>query len=365
MNPGAPRTRVHGTMTNHHALEQPHRGALTGSSVPPNTHEGADRQTVERLMQSFWQGRSPHTLDAYRHDVELFAQFLIRANGLPPKTPQLEALRTFFGAGAGRANELVLNYRNEMRDRDQAPASINRRLAAVRSLVKLGRLTGAIYWSIEVGGVPHELTRDTRGPDPKTVAALITAAGQQENTRIAARDVAMLRITFDLALRVGEVVRLDVADLELKGTKAGVWVLGKGRARKVLLELPEATVTALRGWLTVRGRTPGPLFLSYSNHLANRDARLVTRGAYRIMRNLGARCGIHLHPHMLRHSAITAAVDKSVAMGLSLDQVRDFSRHKNINTLLIYRDRASSKQGSLADAVAETVTTEGRKSDEK
>ena len=339
------------------ALSTVRRGTLRGSSAH-HDHAQADRETIERLLQSFWQGRSPHTLAAYRYDVELFAQFLIRANSLPADTPQLEALRTFFGASAGRANELVLNYRNEMRDRDQAPSSINRRLAAVRSLVKLGRLTGAIYWSIEVGGVPHELTRDTRGPDPATVAKLLTVAGQQPNAEIAARDVAMLRMTFDLALRVGEVVRLDVADLELKGTKPGVWILGKGRARKVLLELPAATAEALRAWLAVRGKTPGPLFLSYSNHLANRDARLVTRGAYRIIRTLGARVGIHLHPHMLRHSAITAAVDQSVAMGLSLDQVRDFSRHKNINTLLTYRDRASNKQGTIAQAVAESTNTD-------
>jgi integrase len=66
------------------------------------------------------------------------------------------------------------------------------------------------------------------------------------------------------------------------------------------------------------------------------DRCLITRGAYRIVRNLGAKIGIH-HPHMKRHSAITQAVEKSVGMGLSLDKVRDFSRHKNIGTLMVYR----------------------------
>lgn len=341
------------------ALARRIRRAPPGSSDPR-----ADRATIERLMESYWAGRSPHTLAAYRGDIEQFCDYLTRACGLERNLPQLEKLRVFFGSGAGRANELVLNYRSEMRNQDRAPNTINRRLAAVRALVKLGRLIGAVPWSIEVEGVPHELTRDTRGPSPEIVSALIAAAAAaQEKPMIAARDVAMLRITFDLGLRVGEVVRLDMADLALDTVPATVWVLGKGRVRKQLLKLPAPTVTALRAWLLARGKTAGPLFTSYSPRPANRERRLVTRGAYRIMRDLGAQLGIHLHPHMLRHSAITQAVEKSVDLRLSLDQVRDFSRHKNVQTLMTYRDRAADKQADLAKAVAETAPT--KKSDDE
>ena len=60
---------------------------------------------------------------------------------------------------------------------------------------------------------------------------------------------------------------------------------------------------------------------------------------------------------MLWHSAITQAVEKSVGMGLSLDKVRDFSRHKNIGTLMVYRDNMTNEQGNLAAAVADTAPT--------
>jgi integrase/recombinase XerC len=328
-----------------------HRPITAAAQEPPNP----ERQTIERLMTSFWAGRSPHTLAAYRGDLERFSEYLVRVHALDPATPQLEVLRVFFSSSAGRANELVLNYRGEMRDRDRAPTTINRRLAAVRSLVKLARLTGAVYWSIEVEGVPHELTRDTRGPDVGTVGRLITSAGQHDNPNIAARNVAILRTLFDLGLRIGELVRLDLADFEQ--ATAGLWVLGKGRTRKVLLTLPQPTVAALRDWLTRRGKQAGPLFLSYSGN-RHQDSRLVTRGAYRIVRNIGRRFGIHLHPHQLRHSAITSAVDQSVSMGLSLDQVRDFSRHKSINVLLTYRDKSASKQSAIASAVANAAIKE-------
>lgn len=315
---------------------------------------------IERLMTSFWNGRSAHTLAAYRSDIEQFCIYLTRACALTPKTPQIEILRVFFCGGAGRANQLVLDYKNDMRAVDKAPKTINRRLAAIRSVVKLARLIGMTFWSIEVEGVPDELTRDTRGPNPETVAKLIDVAGKHDDPAIAARDVAMLRITFDLGLRVGEVVRLDVADLELQAEQPGVWVLGKKRARKVLLRLPPPTVKAIADWLAHRGKTPGPLFLSFS-HFRHRDSRLCTRGAYRIMRNLGRQVGIHLHPHKLRHSAITQAVEQSVALGLSLDQVRDFSRHKTMNVLLTYRDQLSNQQSTLAQAVAATLKADDPK----
>jgi len=53
--------------------------------------------------------------------------------------------------------------------------------------------------------------------------------------------------------------------------------------------------------------------------------------------------------------AITQSVEKSVSMGLSLDKVRDFSRHKGIQTLMTYRDSLTNEQGNLANAVASTA----------
>src|SRR5262245_49175765 len=121
--------------------------------------------------------------------------------------------------------------------------------------------------------------------------------------------------------------------------------------------MPAPTAAAVAAWMAQRGRKAGPLFVSFSNNPADADKRLVTRGAYRIVRNIGRRIGIHLHPHQLRHSAITQAVEKSVGLGLSLDQVRDFSRHKTLNVLMTYRDRLANRQGTLAQAVADTTAT--------
>ena len=95
----------------------------------------------------------------------------------------------------------------------------------------------------------------------------------------ARRNVAMLRVMFDLALGVGQVAALDLADLEPhRGT---VWV-NKGREDKELLTLPEPTLAALTAWTAVRGAYAGPLFLALGPR-QHRAARLSTKGAARIV----------------------------------------------------------------------------------
>ena len=238
--------------------------------------------------------------------------------------------------------------------RNLAPATINRRLAAIRSLTKLARLLGVVPWAIEVQDVPQETLRDTRGPGVETVAEMLRLATEPRDS-YAARNVAMLRVMFDLALRVSEVVRLDVADLELD--RAALWVSGKGRADKELLSLPETTQAAITAWLRVRGAEPGPLFLTLGPRRNRRRSgrRFTARGIYRIVAELGEQAGVKVWPHGLRHTAITSAVEAAQDNGVTLDEVRQFSRHKNINTLLVYRDRVRDVQGQLAALVADTV----------
>jgi integrase/recombinase XerC len=83
-----------------------------------------------------------------------------------------------FGLDAGGANLIVLNYRNAMVEKGLAPATISRRIAAIKSLGKLARLIGAVSWSIEVDGPRVETLRDTAGPGARGIAAMKLAAGR-------------------------------------------------------------------------------------------------------------------------------------------------------------------------------------------
>ena len=131
----------------------------------------------------------------------------------------------------------------------------------------------------------------------------------------------------------------------------------KPRAEKEVLSLPETTRAAITAWLCVRGTTSGPLFLTLGPRRNRQRSRrrFTSRGIYRIVSELGEQAGVKVWPHGLRHTAITSAVEAAQEHGVTLDEVRQFSRHKNINTLLVYRDRVRDVQGQLAALVADTV----------
>jgi hypothetical protein len=63
----------------------------------------------------------------------------------------------------------------------------------------------------------------------------------------------------------------------------------------------------------------------------------------------------------LRHSSITTAITKGQQAGVGLDQIRHFSRHKTLATMLVYRDEhdKAATQRTLADVVASTLEKGG------
>jgi integrase/recombinase XerC len=170
-----------------------------------------------------------------------------------------------------------------------------------------------------------------------------------------ARDAAIVQTLYGLALRAAELCRLDLADLDVaRGT---LWVLGKGQREKVLLKMPDGAVEAISRYLRVRGTAAGPLFKSDGNRGKRRDQRLETRSILRIVRTRGAAVGIKLWTHGLRHSAITVAIEQGQKAGVGLDQIRHFSRHKQVATMMLYRDERdqAATQAQLATIVGDSL----------
>jgi integrase/recombinase XerC len=251
-------------------------------------------------------------------------------------------------AAHGGANLLALQYRAHLLERGLQPATVNRRIAALRSLVKLARLAGLVAWSLEVPSVRHEPYRDTRGPGRVGFRCLLALLDTDDSPRTR-RDRALLRLLFDLGLRRGEAVALDTDDLDVQaGT---LFVRGKGRYEKMALSLPEPTREALVAWTAVRGILPGPLFINF-DRARKGDGRLTADHVYKIVRGLGERAGIKAAPHGLRHTAITEACKAAQVAGIGLEEVLDFSRHKDVKVLMLYRDRERNVQGQLAALVA-------------
>jgi len=300
----------------------------------------------DALLAAFLAGRSPLTLRAYRRDLEDFR----RVAGVPTVA---HAAALLLAHGHGAANGLALAYRADLQGRGLAAATINRRLAALRSLVTIARTLGLVPWALEVTNVRSQSYRDTRGPGDDGYRRLLAILDRRRGPA-AHRDRAAVRLLFDLALRRGEVVSLDVDHLDL-ATGAGrpgvVHVLGKGQTERVPLTLPDPTRAALAAWLAVRGATPGALFVNYDRARKGLGQRLTGRSLHRIVRALGEEAGLkEVRPHGLRHAAITAALDRT---GGDIRAVQRFSRHRDVRVLTVYDDNREDLAGQVARLVAQ------------
>ena len=295
------------------------------------------------LLAAALAGRNARTARAYRGDYDDFARFLACPSAGA-------ALDTLISLPPGTANAAALAYRAHLVDRRLSASTVARRLAALRSAVKLARQLGRVAWSLEVESPRSQSYRDTAGPGRDGWRSIVEAARAASTTPKGRRDLALIRLMHDLALRRAESVALDLADVDL--IRGVVMVVGKGKTQKVPITLPAPTRAALADWIAARGPDPGPLFRRLDNGSGPDGGRLTGRGVHKIVGELGRRAKLSrpVRPHGLRHQGITRALD---ATGGDVRAVRKFSRHSKVETLMVYDDNRADLAGDVARAVAE------------
>jgi len=306
------------------------------------------------VVADWLKGRSKQTLRAYRFDLNHFARYC----GLSDPVAAADVL---MAAGAAAANRQVLAYRNEMKDREKplSPNTINRRLNALRSLVKLGRKIGRINWALDVDQLKIKAYRDTRGPGDegwrriKVKAAKPTPADR--DGRQALRNAAIVLLAHDLLLRRGEIVGMDLADVNLEAGKNGeITILGKGQTEKEILTVgSEPARSALAAWIEARGSAPGPLFIRLDRAAGDAElGRLTGDSVNRMVGKVAERAGIkrRARAHGLRHHGITRALEKTKG---DVVKVKALSRHVKVETLMIYNDRRNDDAGDVSRLLGE------------
>lgn len=308
-----------------------------------------DLRAATAVLDTFLARRKGATSRTYAACLADFARFLGFADAA-------EGVLRLLSEGAehpGRANELAVRYKADLVGRRLSPATLNLRIAALRSLVAHARRLGYVRWTLEVDGEHRDGVRDCRGPNVQSVTLLIGSCAQGD--ALSVRDRGILRLAFDLALRRGEIAALEAMDVDLD--RRFVAVLGKGKGGRTWIKLPDPTVEALRAWLSVRGAGPGPLFVRLDPAGGSLDlhsrARLTGEAIRRMVARRARQAGIvgPVRPHGLRHAAITVALQNT----RDLRKVQAFSRHSNLRTLQVYDDAREGLDGLAADGVAAAV----------
>jgi integrase/recombinase XerC len=329
--------------------------------VPFDLRDEAERRGT-KILATFLAGcQSPHTRRAYAEDFRVFRRFCERAYGISLSAAQVVDRFVFGGqrhgarSNAAHAYELTTWFRAWQLDQDKAAATINRRLTMLRGLVRIARRLGYLTWALDIDPVKGGMVRDTSGPPLEDLRRLLASLAR-DRSPMGRRDLAIVRLLYDVSLRREEIARLTLADLDLQQRR--LHVRGKGNQHH-RLTLPQPTCEALADWLNVRGLRDGPLFLLVSSRGGAVRWRSVTGSSlYKMIRTRGAAVGIRTRPHGLRHAGITQACEIAAAKGIGIEQVRLYSRHSRLETLMVYRDASTSQnvQEQLAAAVAARST---------
>lgn len=329
-------------------ITQPeHNTYESGPPVPyrsPDAILRIDDNKLSDLVQDFFSDKTSATQRAYRKDLEDFAKFL--------KVDSVDdAAKAFLGHGQGTANWRALKYRQDLVSRKLAPATTNRRLASLRSLVNFSTQVGLVPWDLSVKSVKHQKYRDTFGPGKEVVLKMFAAVRDYPSPR-KERDTVLLKLIYLLGLRRSEIAGLQLHDYD-PGRKL-LAVLGKGRSEKEILKISPGMIVSINEWIEKRGSEPGPLLnrLTVAGHTRN---SMSPNGVYEIIKYIGRGIGVNVRPHGFRHTAITELCEEASKRGKTFKDVQDFARHKSPAVTLLYWDRAHSNQGEMSELLEEAI----------
>ncbi len=264
--------------------------------------------TVER-------GASPHTVDAYRRDLEDFAAFLA-LRGRTPESATAEDIRDWLA---------------DLDRRGLAPATVVRRLSAIRHWFRFLYLEGVRRDDPSLGvDRPRSRRALPRYLSEEEVLALLEAAGRragEEGVRLRC----MLELLYATGMRVSELVTLPLS--ALAEDLSHLRVRGKG-GRERLVPLHAAARAALRAWLerraAVGGRESRFLFPSRA-----RGGHITRQRVLQLLKELAVEAGIdpaRVSPHVLRH----AFASHLLHHGADLRVVQTLLGHADIATTEIY-----------------------------
>ena len=256
-------------------------------------------------------------------------------------------LLDFFGFLRGKEisslNEVdrhvVRDYLAYLLEQGFVKASIARKLSAIRSFYRYLLREKMVSTSpVETTSSPkldkrlpsflsiEEVTRLLEAPD------LSTPQGQ--------RDRALLELLYASGLRVSELVKLNLKQIDLDSCEIRVW--GKGSKERVVL-MGKPAAEALRAYLqqgrpklfSTRIRMTDALFINRYGE------RLIERRVQRILEKYSSLAGIgkKVHPHMLRHTFATHLLDG----GADLRVVQELLGHANLSSTQIYTHVSKSQ----------------------
>ena len=265
-------------------------------------------------------GRAPRTCEAYRRDLNAYCEVLASRNHSPETA----------------AEEEVLAFMRQHQAKGTAPASVKRAMTAVRTfhqfLVAEGIRADDPCSHLELPKVPKAVPKALSEAEVDAVMDAVVGADP-----VSRRDRALLEVLYGTGMRIGELIGMSMADLDMVG--ATVKVLGKGQRERVL-PVGRCAHEALTAWLVPAGRGEMEPERWKSQHdqdavwLSLRGRRISRQGAWGVVKKRAQQVGLgaKVSPHVFRHSYATHLLDH----GADIRAVQELLGHASISNTQIY-----------------------------
>jgi len=289
-------------------------------------------KTIDEFLKSL--DVSPNTLRTYREALKSLRKWLLKQPNQELTAENLRAYRDWLKAK--RSTNTVLTYWVALRRFFQ--------YASAEDLVPKNPVENLKGLQRPRGHLRRDLSRN----ELRAVFDVIDTS-----TELGKRDYAMISLMARNGLRIIEVHRADVGDLERRQRRQILRVWGKGRdERDEFVVLSRPAEEALEDYLEARGATEldEPLFAKASNASFNGEARLSTRHIRRRITHYFEQAGVksdRISVHSLRHSFVTLAIEG----GATLMEAQTAARHRSIQTTMVY----FHEHGRLANPIEDRI----------
>jgi integrase/recombinase XerC len=287
---------------------------------------------MEQLLEQFFEhlryerNASEHTLRNYRIDLGQFRDHLA------PADPQTGARRE---PDIRQIDHITIReWLSELHAQQKKKSSIARKVASLRTFFQFLVREGVVENNpAKMVATPRQ---EKRLPSHLSVEDMVRFIETPDvQTDLGKRDRAILETLYGTGMRVSELTKLNLRDVDFKNKL--VKVTGKRRKQRVI-PMTETARDAVLLYMTVRNaflhsappaeRDEQAVFLNYQG------TRITTRSVGRMVDKYILQCaGIHnISPHSLRHSFATHLLDN----GADLRHIQELLGHARISTTQIY-----------------------------
>ena len=250
-----------------------------------------------------------NTISSYKRDLLKFSSFL-----------EVREFSDFNLIDSDVLNLFVM----ELRHRNTSGKSIKRYLSSIRVfftfLIDNNQIEVNPALAIKTPKVERDLPKTIDFDDLKKMMTINSSKYKE------LRSVSMIELLYSCALRVSELVGINLEDIDMD--EGFVKVIGKGNKSR-FSPVGQKTIDILKRYIKLRPKCDSnALFVNKKN------TRISSRTVQNIVKKRALEVGvsINVHPHMLRHAAATHFLQSSH----DLRTVQEYLGHKSIKSTQVY-----------------------------